>query len=130
MTRNSLTRRPDPDAPRPSFNAWVMQRSRFVRTVYVFIGAMALALLLMPVVDQLMFRFGGVSIGPNTTSSWFVLALCMGMYFSGYALVIGIPGEKPPTSRAQNLYITLVPITLLLAVVWYGVQWLSLMFGG
>lgn len=130
MTRNSLTRRPD-DSPKPrgSLTQWVMNRSRLTRTGYVFIGALSLALLLMPVVDLILFRVFGLYIGQSTGSSWAVLILCMGMYFSGYGLVIGLPGEKPPVSRAQHLYIHLVPFVLVLAVVWYAVQFLSIASG-
>lgn len=127
MTDQSpLTRQPNNDSsPRPFLSNLVMSRSRFARMGFVFVGAMALAMLLLPVVDQLFFSIGGVYMGQSSAPSWIVLIFCFGLYFSGYVFVIGTPGFEPDDSRPQRLYITTVFAIILLTVIWYTITLLS-----
>lgn len=126
MSQPTHTKRPQ----RRAFTEVVMGWSRLARTGIVFLGSMALALLLLPVVDQLFFSVGGVPVGQSATPSWVVLAICMSMYFSGYALVIGTPGNTPAPSPAQKWYIRVLAATVVLAIVWYTSQILSVLGGG
>ncbi|GEM_PF-2225618 len=115
---DSLTRRPE-KKPRRSIPSIVMGWSRLARTGLVFFGALALAMVLLPVVDQLFFRVGGVRIGQSSAPSLVVMIMCMGLYFSGYVLMIGVPGNPPDDTRAQRIYIWLIVSIVVLTLIWY-----------
>ncbi len=118
--REPLTRRPE-KVTRRSLVSIVMGWSRLARIGLVFVGAMALALLLLPVVDQLFFRIGGVYIGQSSGPTWIVMLFCFGLYFSGYVLVVGTPGSPPEDSRAQRIYIRLVLFIIVITIIWYAI---------
>ncbi|MCU0466005.1 MAG: hypothetical protein MUF38_15735, partial [Anaerolineae bacterium] len=63
MSQPTRTKRPQ----RLTFTEAVMSWSRLARTGVVFLGSMALALLLLPVVDQLFFSIGGIPVGQSAT---------------------------------------------------------------
>jgi len=126
--REPLTRRPEKAARRSIFQR-IMGWSRLARIGLVFVGAMALAMLLLPVVDQLFFRVGGVFIGQSSGPTWVVMIFCFGLYFSGYVLMIGTPGTPPEDSRAQRIYIGLVLFIIAITVVWYTLMVFSIANG-
>lgn len=123
-----LTRQPD-KTPRNTLVNLVMKRSRITRTAFVFVGALALAMLLLPVVDQLFYKVGGIYIGESSAPSWIVMIFCMVLYFSGYVFVLGAPGNPPEESRSQRIYITTVFAIILLTIIWYAVQLISVSGG-
>lgn len=103
----------------------VMAWPRLARMGVVFAGAMALALLLMPLIDDLFFRLTGLFVGQSPWPTYIVLAMCMGLYLAGYVYVIGLPGNPPPAGRAQTIYLRIVAAILFATLLWYAALILS-----
>ncbi len=104
----------------------VMAWPRLARMGVVFAGAMALALLLMPTIDDLFFRLTGLFVGQSPWPTYIVLAACMGLYLAGYIYIIGLPGNPPPPARPQTIYLRIVIIILIVTLLWYTALMLSI----
>lgn len=121
-----LTRRPAPTPISPNIlQRWVMNRGRYGRMAFVFVGALMLAMLLSPVVELIYFRLTGTYIGESSIPNIIVMVFCFGLYLSGYVFVIGTPGSTPEDSRQQRIYIPAVFAIILFTIIWYTVQILS-----
>ncbi len=78
--------------------------------------ALAVTLALSPIVDTILqYRY---TLETSTAPMLVAAAFGLAMYFVGWQLVIGIPGETPPARLLILWYVGVGVLALILVIVW------------
>lgn len=117
MSKRELRRESTPAAAGPAdrLTERVLNLPRLARIVLVCLFAMAVTVLLIPLVDGIYLRS---FYSPQTAvlPSLIEAAFGIGMFVLGWALIVGFAGQRPPSRVPVALYF-LVGCALVLAVI-------------
>ncbi len=98
------------------FVQWCLKRPRLARIIAVAVFALAVTLVISPMVDYLYLRFfytDETRILPSLVTAAFGILV----YFLGWWLLVGTVGEPRPARPAVLVYVTLGIIALCLVIV-------------
>jgi hypothetical protein len=90
---------------------------RIGRIALSIVFALAVTLALNPIIDSIYLRYlytPETALAPALVAAGFGLA----MYFVGWQLFIGLPGEAPPARLVILWYVGVGALAILLVVVW------------
>jgi hypothetical protein len=90
---------------------------RMGRIALSMVFALAVTLALNPIIDSIYLRY---LYTPETTLAPAFVAVGFGlvMYFVGWQLFIGLPGETPPARLVILWYVGVGALAILLVVIW------------
>lgn len=100
----------------------ILDLPRLSRLVMVVLFALAMALLLQPVIDALYLRYvfpwttADVSDLTRAIPSLIIAAIGVAMFFAGWALVVGKAGTRPPRRAGVIVYFVVGVFVLLVAL--------------
>jgi hypothetical protein len=113
--------------PEHTPSGWIDRLLRLPRPVRVLLAALpavAVALLVQPVIDSIYLRFF-FDEATLAAPAWLIALLATLMYFAGWVFLVGMPGSPPLRSRGLTLYLIVTAAVFILTPVLYGLQWLS-----
>jgi hypothetical protein len=113
--------------PEHTPTGWIDRLLRLPRPVRVLLAALpavAVALLVQPVIDSIYLRFF-FDEATLAAPAWLIALLATVMYFAGWVFLVGTPGSPPVQSRGLTLYLIVTAGVFILTPVLYGIQWLS-----
>lgn len=116
-------KKPTERQPRPGVIARLLALPRPARMLLAAVPALAVVLIVQPVVDSIYLRFffNDTTIG---IPAWLIAGLSVLMYFAGWVFLVGMPGTTPERSRGLTLYLIVSILLVILTPSVYIARWL------